>query len=99
MSGEFLHLIDRAIREAEELRARRQAGLDPGTVAQPEIAIRNLRALQGRTERGDLELPTQRPSLGLVRFIGEWAEGTNLMETVREIERRWREEARYAAHR
>lgn len=81
-SPNLLRLCDQAIHEAGLLVAQSS---ERWIQDQAHIALMNLTALRTRIENGTLWLPEE-AGLGLTRFLGEWAEGSDLYEACRLLE-------------
>lgn len=89
---EFLVLCDATIAETEQVLGAIQRGelhRDLHYVA--NILLENLHVLRQHIVEGTLRRPSQGIGFGMIRAVGEWAEGLPLMDAVRKLERFYKE--------
>lgn len=91
-SKQFVRLCDEAIAEAERaLDGIQQGEMQKALLDVVTLTIENLLILRQHTEEGTLQRPSGGIGFGISRAVGEWADGSPLLEAVRQLERFYRE--------
>jgi hypothetical protein len=89
---EFLRLCDVAIAEAEHMLDRIQKGeLNPALLEVATRTLENLWILRRKTEDGTLRRPSGGVGTPISRAVGEWADGTPLMDAALALDRFYRD--------
>lgn len=87
---QFVDLLDNAIYEARRIHIETQSTGGPYWLREDsERVIENLEAWKERATRGDLPRSAG-AGMGLARAVGEWAQGTPLMDAVYAVERHFK---------
>lgn len=87
---QLVDLLDGAIHEARRIHTETQSTGGPSWLLEDsERVIENLEAWKQRATRGDLPR-SPGAGMGLSRAVGEWAQGTPLMDAVYAVERHFK---------